>query len=187
MQERRASPRSTVWIEVANARAIVMRHVARPARRRTDAAPASRFLARNTIADHRGNPLLVKLAKPVLASFNAYNWQQGPGLFGRFTFRYRRSAYKELAAACKAAGIQYYPLHKAGRHAFARRLLDAGYSTSQVMVAGKWCSSRLVNELYGHYAHSEVDDATRAVSEEWASSLEDAEVSKVITFGPKRA
>lgn len=118
--------------------------------------------------DKNGNPILVRLSEPVVEAIQAYNWQAGPGLFGTLTWKARRNAYRMLRSACKRAGVEYFTLHKAGRHKFAKRLLEAGYSLAHVKSAGRWASIRVVAELYGHLEHSEVDEVTREVGVAWA-------------------
>lgn len=134
--------------------------------------------------DKKGDPVVVKLAADAFEAFMAYNWQEGPGLFGMLTWKNRRGAYRQLETACKRAGVEYMPLHKAGRHAFAKRLLDSGKSVSHVRAAGRWSTTRMVVELYGHYEHSEVDDATRVLGEEWMRTLPGASKRNVIDFEP---
>jgi integrase len=121
--------------------------------------------------DKNGDPVLVRLSQPVSEAIRSYNWQEGPGLFGTLTWTARRNAYRMLKAACKRAGVPYFTFHTAGRHKFAKRLLEAGYSLAHVKSAGRWKSIRVVAELYGHLEHSEVDDATRAVGVAWAHDL----------------
>lgn len=121
--------------------------------------------------DKNGNPILVRLADPVVEAIMAYNWQAGPGLFGTLTWKARRNAYRMLKAACKRAGAPYFTMHKAGRHKFAKRLLEAGYSLAHVKSAGRWSTMKVVGELYGHLEHSEVDEATREVGVAWAAGL----------------
>jgi integrase len=121
--------------------------------------------------DKNGEPILVRLADPVAEAIQAYNWQAGPGLFGTLTWKARRNAYRTLKSACKRAGAPYFTMHKAGRHKFAKRLLEAGYSLAHVKSPGRWKTIRVVAELYGHLEHSEVDEATRKVGVAWAANL----------------
>jgi integrase len=121
--------------------------------------------------DKNGDPILVGLCEPVVEALQAFNWQEGPGLFGTLTWKSRRNAYRMLKAACKRAQAPYFTFHKAGRHAFAKRLLKQGYSLAHVKSGGRWKSGRVVAELYGHLEHSEVDEITRRAGEAWAKGL----------------
>jgi integrase len=121
-----------------------------------------------------GHPVFVRLAASVVDAIKAYDWQTGPGLFGTLTAKNRRSLYRRLETACKRAGVAYYTPHKAGPHAFAKRLLHAGKSLAHVKAAGRWKTIRVVGELYGHLEHSEVADEATAVGEAWLSNLPSA-------------
>ena len=121
--------------------------------------------------DKAGKPILVRLAPIVIEAIEATPWRDGPGLFGNYTWKNRRNAYRKLEALCEAAKVPYFTFHKAGRHKFAKRLLAMGYSTTHVTQAGRWASGRMVDELYGHLAQNEVDDATRTAAEKWADEL----------------
>ena len=46
--------------------------------------------------------------------------------------------------------MPYFSPHVFGRHKFATRFLEAGYSLQFVKNAGHWKTIRLVAELYGH-------------------------------------
>jgi site-specific recombinase XerD len=57
---------------------------------------------------------------------------------------------RALQAACGRAGLQYLAPHKVGRHAFAARLLKAGYDIKMVKEAGRWKKLQVVDDSYGH-------------------------------------
>lgn len=121
--------------------------------------------------DKNGNAVLVRLSTAVVEAIEATKWKEGPGLFGKLTFKNRRNAYRLLKQLCAKAGAPYFTFHKAGRHKFAKRLLEMGYSVSHVTQAGRWASAKMVTELYGHLEQSEVDDATRSAADQWAAGL----------------
>ena len=121
--------------------------------------------------DKNGDPVLVRLSQPVVEAILSYNWQAGPRLFGYYTLKNRRNLYRDLRAACERAGVTYFTPHKAGRHAFAKRLLKAGKSLAHVKAAGKWKTIRVVAELYGAFESSEVDDDVLQVGDQWAAKL----------------
>jgi integrase len=122
-----------------------------------------------------GEPVFLRLAAPVIEAIQAYNWQAGPGLFGTLTVKNRRGLYRRLERSCKRAEIPYFPPHKAGSHAFAKRLLAAGKSLAHVKAAGRWKTIRVVAELYGHLEHSEVAQEATAIGEQWLEQLPSAE------------
>ena len=122
--------------------------------------------------DKAGNPVFIRLAPEVIEAISAYRWQDGPGLFGSYTPSNRRNVFRDLQSACKRAGVDYYTPHKAGRHAFAKRLLNAGKSLAHVKAAGGWASIRVVAELYGAFAENEIDDEARQVGSDWARQLQ---------------
>lgn len=117
-----------------------------------------------------GEPVFIRLAKPVIEAIDAYDWHFGPGLFGYYTKQNRRNLYRDLALACEQAGVPYFTPHQAGRHAFAKRLLAEGKSLKHVKEAGKWKSMHVAT-LYGAFEHSEVDDDTRQIGEQWVTKL----------------
>jgi integrase len=63
--------------------------------------------------------------------------------------------YDTARTLCEAAGVPYYAPHEFGRHAFATRMLRAGYSLQYVKDAGGWKSIEVVSRLYGHLEKKE--------------------------------
>jgi integrase len=57
---------------------------------------------------------------------------------------------RALVSACARAQVEYLSPHKIGRHAFAARLLRAGYDIKTVKEAGRWKKLQVVDESYGH-------------------------------------
>lgn len=137
--------------------------------------------------DKSGNPVLVKLSVPVLNAMDKFDWRKGPGLFGKYTETNKRRCYKALHAACDAAKVPYFTLHKSGRHAFAKRLLREGKSLAHVKAAGRWATIRVVAELYGAFEHSEVDADTQRIADEWGKER-GSRSAEVVNFpGSKKA
>lgn len=50
----------------------------------------------------------------------------------------------------EGAAVPYFSPHEIGRHAFATRMLRAGYSLQYVKDAGGWKSIEVLSRLYGH-------------------------------------
>lgn len=50
----------------------------------------------------------------------------------------------------ETAAVPYFSPHEIGRHAFATRMLRAGYSLQYVKDAGGWKSIEVLSRLYGH-------------------------------------
>lgn len=135
--------------------------------------------------DKNGNAILVRLAQAVVEAIQSYNWQKGPGLFGHYIPKNRRNLFRDLKAACKRAGVPYFPPHKAGRHAFAKRVLQDGYSLAHLMGMGGWDNARTPTELYGHFAHSEVAEDAKRVGEKFLSRVS-AIKDNVVELEPQR-
>lgn len=55
----------------------------------------------------------------------------------------------------EAAPVRYYSPHEIGRHAFATRMLLAGYSLQYVKDAGGWKSIEVLSRTYSHIARKE--------------------------------
>ncbi len=67
-----------------------------------------------------------------------------------FPYAARGSIYSTLRRACKKAGVEYLGTHQPGRHSFATKLDDAGFSTAAIAEAGGWKSPALVAKTYIH-------------------------------------
>jgi integrase len=135
-----------------------------------------------------GEPVFLQLAKSVVEAIKAYGWEKGPGLFGTLTPKNRRGVYRQLKTACRRAGVDYFTPHKAGSHAFAKRLLRAGKSLAHVKAAGRWKTIRVPAELYGHLEHSEVAaEATRIGEEALQPRKPKADVIRPPQFDKQRA
>jgi integrase len=81
-----------------------------------------------------------------------------------FGYTQRFALNNMLKRACARAGIEYLSPHKAGRHAFAARLLKDGNSLKALQEAGGWKSSAVVANTYAHLERAQVDRAVRGVS-----------------------
>jgi len=94
-----------------------------------------------------GRPRMVQLHPLVVSALAEVDTKSGQPLFG---FADRHSANQAIERVCKRAGLKYLSSHKVGRHAFAKRLLDNGYSLAMVQDAGGWLSMDAVNRNYKH-------------------------------------
>lgn len=81
-----------------------------------------------------------------------------------FGYTQRFALNNMLKRACARAGVEYLSPHKAGRHAFAARLLKDGNSLKALQEAGGWKSSAVVANTYAHLERAQVDLAVRQVS-----------------------
>lgn len=122
-----------------------------------------------------GKDIVVQVGPQMAASLGDFNWQAGPGLFGHYTWENRRNLYRDLKLACKKAGVPYFTPHKAGRHAFAKRFLKAGYSLAHLMAAGGWATARVPAELYGAFEYSEVAEDAKQVGEAFMTKIDGLE------------
>lgn len=108
-------------------------------------------------------PFVAELATPVVQAIaEIEDWDTASTVF-----RYcnRSNAYRDLRAACRDANVPYFSPHVFGRHKFATRHLEAGYSLQFVKDAGHWKTIRMVAERYGHLEQREVANAVRAVGD----------------------
>jgi integrase len=81
----------------------------------------------------------------------------------RHLFRYKpRSGVdavnKLIRETCARLGVPYYSTHKLGRHRFALRMLDKGYSLQHVKDSGGWETISILSDRYGSRAHSELTE-----------------------------
>ncbi len=113
-----------------------------------------------------GTPERVALSAPLIAAMANLSIPRRDPVFG---YAHRWSVYGTLRRACKRANVDYHTPHEIGRHTFATWLLEQGHSLKFVMEAGRWASTRLVGEVYGHIERSHVDDGVRALGESWGS------------------
>ncbi len=81
-----------------------------------------------------------------------------------FGYRQRFALNTMLKRACERAGVEYLSPHKAGRHAFAARLLRDGNSLKALQEAGGWKSASVVANTYAHLERAQVARAVRGVS-----------------------
>ena len=135
--------------------------------------------------DKNGNPVLVQVAKQVQEALELYDWKRGPGLFGHYTLKNRRNLFRDLKLACERARVEYYPPHKVGRHAFAKRFLEAGYSIAHLMGAGGWDDPKMPTKLYGHYAYSEVAEDVKKVGEAFLTKIDETK-NNVVELQPRQ-
>jgi integrase len=110
---------------------------------------------RGTLAIGRtknGEPMMVDLHPrlvPMMLELPRRKWLFGSGPNGASNVR------RDVREACQAAGLDYYAPHEFGRHAFATRMLRAGYSLQYVKDAGGWKTIEVLSKLYGHLERKE--------------------------------
>lgn len=112
--------------------------------------------------DKNGDPRLIELLPQVAQLIESMpRWMDREWLFGAGP-NSGSDVRRDLKAACAAAGVPYFSPHELGRHAFATRLLAAGFSLQYVKDAGGWKTIEMVSNRYGHL---EKKETTRAVHE----------------------
>jgi integrase len=84
---------------------------------------------------------------------------------------------KLIREVCARLGVPYYSTHKLGRHRFAIRMLDAGYSLQHVKDSGGWETLQVLSDRYGARAHDEHTATVHQVG---------SQVMKLIETGEKR-
>jgi integrase len=83
------------------------------------------------------------------------DWRSRECLF-RYRPRYGADAINKLIKeTCERLGLPYYSTHKLGRHRFALRMLEKGYSLQHVKDAGGWETIDVLSDRYGSRAHTE--------------------------------
>ena len=81
-----------------------------------------------------------------------------------FGFKTTQGVGRSIRRAHARAGLPLRDGHELGRHAFAYRLLEAGYSTKVVKEAGGWKDGRVVERHYGHMERTKLYDTMRELS-----------------------
>lgn len=117
-----------------------------------------------------GDPILVRLSKPVWMAIEAYDWRRGPGLFGTLTTKNKRGANRMLATACKRAKVPTFGFHALGRHAWATDKAKRGWGSKRLKEGAGWKSDKSPN----HYVHLEPTEVSADVArdgEKWASMV----------------
>lgn len=106
-----------------------------------------------------GDARLVPLPPFVNDALNLLSHKKSEApLFG-YTQRFALNTM--LKRACDRAKIKYLSPHKAGRHAFAARLLKDGNSLKALQEAGGWKSASVVVNTYAHLERAQVERAVR--------------------------
>lgn len=98
-----------------------------------------------------GDALVVELAPNVMDMLREID--QAPDRHWKGPFaNYSRTdvAGREIAKECKRLGMEVYTPHVIGRHAFAERMLNAGYTLQEVADMGGWKDLKVLREKYGH-------------------------------------
>lgn len=138
-------------------------------RRPADLNPADGTLAIGRTKN--GEPMLIDLHPGVLSLMLAMpDWEKRQWLF-RDGPGSASNVRKDIQAACRKAGITYFSPHEMGRHAFATRMLRAGYSLEYVRKAGGWKTIEMVSRRYGHLEHKEVTEAVHKVGDAFLVSV----------------
>jgi integrase len=91
-------------------------------------------------------------------------WRQRKWLFGAGP-NSANSFRRDLKAACKRAGLEWYSPHKFGRHFSVTRMLQAGWSVAHVADA-HGMTPEMVTKRYGHLTRRETTAAMHKVGGE---------------------
>lgn len=117
--------------------------------------------------DKNGDPLQLPLVTPAYkAIVSIPDWDKQKYLFG-YGPKGSSNVRRDIKKVCEKADIKYYPPHHLGRHAFAKRLLDAGHSLQVVKEAGHWKNIEIVSDIYGHLEQTDVDKTVKKLGGEW--------------------
>lgn len=129
-----------------------------------------------------GDPALVPLAAEVVAAIGALSPGAPDGLV--FGYSSRFSVRQAINRAVSAAKLEHHGTHQIGRHAFAGRLLDLGYTLKDVQEAGRWSDIGIVARHYGHRERSAVDKAIHDAGTKLARDVNTG-VSNVLPYRKK--
>ncbi len=78
-----------------------------------------------------------------------------------FGFSRTSVANDEIAKVCRRLGMEIATGHRIGRHTFAERLLNKGYTLKDVGAMGGWRDLKTLHQRYGHLEQSRLDGALR--------------------------
>ncbi len=154
-------------------------------RRPSDFDPVARTLSIGKTKT--GDPLLIDMHPGVAAMIDAMpGWRDHAWLF-RDGPTSPSNVRKDIAAACRAAGVPYFAPHALGRHSFATRMLRAGYSMQYVKDAGGWATIEMVAKRYGHLEKREVTTAVHLVGDDLMGSTLPVRGGKMESLPPPQA
>ena len=132
--------------------------------------PADFDLARKTLHlgyTKNGRDVFLRLDQRVVdIMLQMPAWQTRECLF-RYKPRYGADAINKLIKeTCERLGLPYYSTHKLGRHRFALRMLEKGYSLQHVKDAGGWETIDVLSDRYGSRAHTESTESIHDASDD---------------------
>lgn len=120
---------------------------------------AGTAIARET---KNGEPRLIRLGSVLDAELAELPPRAGL-VFGYVT---SRGARRALERACTKAALPYLGFHQIGRHSFATKLAEMGWSAEAIADAGGWKSPALVAKTYVH-AERLGAAAAQALNDTW--------------------
>jgi len=109
-----------------------------------------------------GLPFTAELTTSVAEMLGMLRDLESSSPFGPFS-NYSRTdiANREIAKECKRLGMEVYTSHIIGRHAFAERLINSGYTLQEVADMGGWSDLDVLRKNYGHLEQSRLRKAVR--------------------------
>src|SRR5690606_32582557 len=107
-----------------------------------------------------GRSRMVRLHPLVVEAMAELEMKSGKPIFG---YADRWSANQAIKRVCDRAGLKFLSTHKIGRHSFAKRLLDNGYTLAMVQDAGGWLSMGAVSRNYRHLEKTYAQQAAATV------------------------
>lgn len=120
-----------------------------------------------------GSPRLVPIGADLagmLRELRETSYEVGP-----FPYNRTDTVNKEIQRECERLGMESYPTHRIGRHAFAERLLRGGATMNELKAAGGWKCIRVCEERYGHLERGRIDQIIRGGADNVATALSDRE------------
>lgn len=98
-----------------------------------------------------GKSRVVTVAPAVAEILKSFDHAANGTVFG---WRNAQAVNMALEHECKRLGVKYYSTHKLGRHAFAERFLNAGWTLAEVASEGGWDDISVLSKRYGHLEKS---------------------------------
>lgn len=93
----------------------------------------------------------------------------------------KKGGLKKARLLLETTPIEYFSPHEIGRHAFATRMLRAGYSLQYVKDAGGWKSIEVLSRIYGHLERKEWTTGVHKVGNALMGEIGIEEPSQVVS------
>lgn len=97
--------------------------------------------------------------------------QEEPDEVRVFAYTKSCTASREIYRECRRLGMKYYSMHKFGRHAFAERMLNQGYTLRETGHAGGWDDMTVLAKRYGHLEKGRMSQVVKNIGSQVLGGL----------------